>query len=243
MTADALYGQDWHFCRMIEEAGLGYVVAVPKSQQVKSLAGCWRNDQLIGDAPEEAWERFSCGGGAKGPRIYGWAAAQLLAVPFFDDEPSHRRWVMARRSIARPDEIAYYLAHAPAGTTVGQLVTVAGSRWSIESCFQSAKNECGLDEYEVRRYVGWSRHTTLAMLTPSLPPRQEGKGRPQKRITSCPAQPGRSPQTHGSLPPGHRTSAPSPQRSGTEMVPLAPTGHSHALPLQPAHRQSRTSAT
>ncbi|MEV4924813.1 IS701 family transposase [Streptomyces roseoverticillatus] len=165
VTADALYGQDWHFRRMVEEAGLGYVVAVPKSQQVKSLAGCWRIDQLVGDAPDDAWERLSCGDGAKGPRVYDWAAAQLPAVPFFDgDEPSHRRWVMARRSISRPDEIAYYLAHAPTGTTVDQPVKVAGSRWAIESCFQSAKNECGLDEYEVRRYPAWYRHITLAML-------------------------------------------------------------------------------
>ncbi|MEV6289821.1 hypothetical protein AB0M41_05100, partial [Streptomyces sp. NPDC051896] len=29
---------------------------------------------------------------------------------------------------------------------------------------QAAKNECGLDQYEVRRYVGWMRHITLAML-------------------------------------------------------------------------------
>ncbi|MET8676381.1 IS701 family transposase [Streptomyces sp. NPDC004647] len=165
VTADALYGQDWHFRRMIEAAGLSYVVAVPKSQQVKSLAGCWRIDQLIGDAPEEAWERLSCGEGAKGPRVYDWAAAQLPAVPFFDgDKPAHRRWVLARRSISRPDETAYYLAHAPTGTTVGKLVAVAGSRWAIEACFQSAKNECGLDEYEVRRYPGWYRHITLAML-------------------------------------------------------------------------------
>ncbi|MER5217884.1 hypothetical protein ABT063_47155 [Streptomyces sp. NPDC002838] len=57
---------------------------------------------------------------------------------------------MARRSIARPDDIAYYLAHAPAGTLVSELVEVAGSRWAIEACFQSAKNECGLGQYEVR---------------------------------------------------------------------------------------------
>nr|WP_319949630.1 IS701 family transposase [Streptomyces halobius] len=165
VTADALYGQDWHFRRMLEEAGLGYVVAVPKSQQVKSLAGCWRIDQLIGEAPDEAWERLSCGDGAKGPRLYDWAAAQLPAVPFFDgDEPAHRRWVLARRSIARPEEVAYYLAHAPTGTSVGKLVEVAGSRWAVESCFQSAKNECGLDQYEVRRYPAWYRHITLAML-------------------------------------------------------------------------------
>ncbi|MEU0374872.1 hypothetical protein ABZ070_32665 [Streptomyces sp. NPDC006283] len=69
-----------------------------------------------------------------------------------------------RRSIKRPDEIAYYLAYAPVRTTVTELVRIAGSRWAIEECFQAAKNECGLDEYEARRYVGWYRHITLAML-------------------------------------------------------------------------------
>lgn len=54
VIADALYGQDWHFRRMVEEAGLGYVVAIPNSQQVKSLAGCWRIDHLISEAPDEA---------------------------------------------------------------------------------------------------------------------------------------------------------------------------------------------
>ncbi len=93
---------------------------------------------------------------ATGPKVH--------ASTTDDDEPSYRRWVLARRSIARPDEIAYYLAHATTGTTVKQLVTVAGSRWAIESCFQSAKNECGLDQYEVRRYPGWYRHITLVML-------------------------------------------------------------------------------
>ncbi|GGX36464.1 hypothetical protein GCM10010383_78210 [Streptomyces lomondensis] len=48
--------------------------------------------------------------------------------------------------------------------TNGVLVRVAGSRWVIEECFQAAKNECGLDQYEVRRYIGWYRHITLAML-------------------------------------------------------------------------------
>ncbi|MFH9355496.1 hypothetical protein [Kitasatospora sp. NPDC017646] len=72
--------------------------------------------------------------------------------------------MLARRSIARPDEIAYYLACAPLDTTVAHLARIAGSRWKIEECFQSAKNECGLDHYEVRRFVGWYRHITLAML-------------------------------------------------------------------------------
>ncbi|MEU9671717.1 hypothetical protein AB0E25_40645 [Streptomyces bobili] len=81
-----------------------------------------------------------------------------------------RRWVLARRSLSRPDEIAYYLGYAPLDVGVDELVRVAGFRWAIEECFQAAKNECGLDEYEVRRYVGWYRHMGLLQgwVTPDL---------------------------------------------------------------------------
>ncbi|MFF7987356.1 IS701 family transposase [Streptomyces sp. NPDC007901] len=162
VTADSAYGQEWRLRRMLEEAGVGYVLAVPKSQHVHAIG---RIDFAISQAPEDAWERYSCGAGAKGPRVYDWAAARLPAIDDFDgDAPTHDRWVLARRSLARPDEIAYYLAYAPAGTGVAELVRIAGTRWAIEEAFQAAKNECGLDQYEVRRYPGWYRHITLAML-------------------------------------------------------------------------------
>ncbi|WP_251091586.1 IS701 family transposase [Streptomyces sp. Caat 7-52] len=162
VTADAAYGQEWRFRRMLEEAAVGYVLAVPKSQPVPRFG---RIDYLFGQAPDEAWEQRSCGAGAKGPRVYDWAAVQLPVIEDFDGErPTHHRWALARRSINRPDQIAYYLAYAPVGTDVDRLVRVAGRRWAIEECFQAAKNECGLDQYEVRRYVGWMRHITLAML-------------------------------------------------------------------------------
>ncbi|MFD3729085.1 IS701 family transposase [Streptomyces sp. NPDC058671] len=161
VTADAAYGQDSRFRRFLEDVGLSYVMAVPKSQQVQGP----RIDHLIGQAPSEAWQRLSCGDGAKGPRIYDWAAARLPAVWEFDgDEPTRQRWMLARRSITKPDELAYFLASAPLQATLADLVRIAGCRWKIEECFQSAKNECGLDQYEVRRYTGWHRHITLAML-------------------------------------------------------------------------------
>ena len=43
------------------------------------------------------------------------------------------------------------------------VVPVAGSRWTIERCFEEAKGEVGLDHYEVRSWTGWYRHITLAM--------------------------------------------------------------------------------
>jgi SRSO17 transposase len=164
VTADSAYGQEGRFRRLLEQSGVGYVLAVPKSQ---FSVGCPRIDWLFAQAPTEAWERISCGDGAKGPRVYDWAAIQLPAVAEYDYQdgtPVRQRWALARRSLTKPDEIAYYLAYSQLDTTVEQLVRIAGTRWAIEECFQAAKNECGLDQYEVRRYTGWMRHITLAML-------------------------------------------------------------------------------
>jgi SRSO17 transposase len=73
------------------------------------------------------------------------------------------RWLLVRRS--RSDgELAFYACFGTAGTSLLGLVRVAGSRWAIEEGFEQAKGEVGLDHYEVRRWPGWYRHVTLALL-------------------------------------------------------------------------------
>lgn len=71
--------------------------------------------------------------------------------------------MIAHRSVSRPEEISSCLASCPTDTTLDQLICVAGARWAVEECFQSAKQECGLDHCQVRRCPGWHRHMTLAM--------------------------------------------------------------------------------
>jgi hypothetical protein len=113
VAADEAYGQEWKLRRLCEERGVGYVLAVPKSQQVRSSAGMRRNDTLVDHAPPEAWERHTACDGAKGPRLYDWAGAVLPPVVDFDEHrPAAQRWLLARRSLAEPGEIAYYLAYA-----------------------------------------------------------------------------------------------------------------------------------
>jgi SRSO17 transposase len=68
-----------------------------------------------------------------------------------------------RRS-RRDGELAFYACSGPVGTSLIGLVRVAGVRWAIEDGFQQAKTEVGLDHYEVRRWPGWYRHITLALL-------------------------------------------------------------------------------
>ena len=78
--------------------------------------------------------------------------------------PGRGYWLLARRSLADPGEVAYYVCYGPAGTTLEELAGVAGIRWAIEECFEEAKGQVGLDQYEVRRWDGWYWHITLAML-------------------------------------------------------------------------------
>ena len=73
------------------------------------------------------------------------------------------RWLLMR-NIAEPEEIAYYLCYGSAQTSVQELIGIAGRRWALEDCFEAAKGEVGLDEYEVRKWDGWQRHITLCLL-------------------------------------------------------------------------------
>jgi SRSO17 transposase len=115
--------------------------------------------ELAAAVPAEHWVGASAGHGAKGRRLYDWTRIQL-------SPPAARgwqRWLLVRRS-RRDGELAYYVCFAPASTSLVGLVRVAGSRWAIEDGFQQAKTEVGLDHYEVRRWPGWYRHITLALL-------------------------------------------------------------------------------
>jgi SRSO17 transposase len=118
-----------------------------------------RVDDLIAALPRQAWKRISGGQRAHGERIYDWA--RIAIRPVWENGFGH--WVLARRSVSDPTEIAYYICYGPVASRLKDLVKVAAARWAVEESFQVAKNECGLDHYQVRLYRAWYRHITLAM--------------------------------------------------------------------------------
>ena len=168
VTADEVDGQDKRLRVWLEARELPYVLATGSIDTVSTTD--WRQRQvraLITEVPDAGWERRSAGAGAHGPRIYDWALVELLASP----TAGWARWLLARRSIPTPTddpddppELAYYVCAAPAATTLAELVAVAGTRWAVEETFGGAKNETGLDHYQVRDYTAWYRHITLSML-------------------------------------------------------------------------------
>ena len=160
VTADEVYGSDSKFRRFCEERGLGYVVAI-SSQSHLFLNGLrCRVSEHVQQFSKKQWRRLSCGPGQKGERLYDWA---YVSWPSPDDDNCTRGFLV-RRSLTDPDDMAYFFTNAPKRTTLKTIVRVAGSRWAIEECFEQAKQETGLNEYEVRSWIGWHRHITLSML-------------------------------------------------------------------------------
>ena len=163
-TGDEVYGSDRKLRRWLEREEIPHVMAIKSNEKLWAWTEKGplqvRADRLASGVEESAWVRCSAGNGAKGPRVYDWTAVKIRPLR----EPGKGHWLLARRSLAKPGELAYYLCFGPAETTLAELVRVAGTRWAIEECFEEAKGEVGLDQYEVRRWDGWHRHITLAML-------------------------------------------------------------------------------
>jgi SRSO17 transposase len=164
VTGDEVYGSDPGFRRAVETHRWGYVLAVRKTEPLWQAGpdGVQLTPVALTAAglPETAWVRLSAGEGAKGPRLYDWAWGETALMA-----PTGWQYgLLVRRSLDDPTDLAYYAVFAPAGTPLEDLVRVAGARWVIEQCFEEAKGETGLDQYEVRSWRSWHRHITLSLL-------------------------------------------------------------------------------
>jgi SRSO17 transposase len=117
---------------------------------------------LVASLPEKAWRPLTVSEGEKGPRTYDWARVRV--VESRERLPGPEGWLLARRSLTDPTDIAYYVSNAPQETPLRTLAEVASARWSIETTIEEGKGEAGLDEYEVRYWHSWHRHITLSMM-------------------------------------------------------------------------------
>ena len=160
VTGDEVYGSDRRLRVWLEQEEMPHVLAIKSNEPL--WLGTDRGPAQVKAAqvPLEEWVRLSAGDGAKGPRIYDWTRVSIRPM----QEPGQGYWLLVRRSIAKPEELAYYVCFGPEDVALEELVQVAGARWAIEESFEEAKGQVGLDQYQVRRWVGWYRHITLVML-------------------------------------------------------------------------------
>lgn len=165
VVADSVYGADSKLRFCLEEAEQPYVLAVTGQQCVWMGFGQRRVKTVKTQVPPEAWAEIRVGAGTKGPRLLDWAAMRLNH-PY--DPRRWQRFLLLRRARSQEQEITAYLVFGPADTPLEEMARIAGRRWAIEESFAQAKSEVGLDQYEVRSWVGWRRHMTLAMTAQAL---------------------------------------------------------------------------
>jgi SRSO17 transposase len=187
VTGDAVYGDAPELRATISTAGRWYVLGVRPQTSVwlerppletpgpSERGRPQTKTRLAEGAPaalpvvavvaawsERRWQRLTVTEGSKGPRTYDWADQRIIESR--DGLPGEELWLIARRSLTDPTDIAYFLSNAPLAMALERLAQVAAARATIEQCLETAKGETGLDEYEVRYWHSWQRHITLAMM-------------------------------------------------------------------------------
>lgn len=163
VLGDSVYGSHRALRKGLEERSQAYALAVACKEKVEVQGRHQRVDQLARSLSTTDWQRLSAGDGSKGPRLFDWAQIEMTGA----EQEGWQHCLVVRRSLdqgSKPAEVTYFLVFAPTATTLSQMVEAIGSRWSVEQCFEEAKGEVGLDEYEVRSFHGWYRHITFSML-------------------------------------------------------------------------------
>jgi SRSO17 transposase len=121
-----------------------------------------RVDALAAQLPRQAWRRRLIKEGSHGPIVAEFARVRAVAVR--DGLPGPAIWVVFRRSLGQTPELKTYLSNASVVTPLTPLVRVSGMRWPVESAIEESKGEVGMDQYEVRGWVGWHHHLTMSLL-------------------------------------------------------------------------------
>ena len=116
-----------------------------------------RSDEL----PEETWREITVAEGSQGPRTYRFCTQRVRVTK--RRKPGEVVWAVYRCNLDG-SEPRYYLSNAPEGTPLETLAYVGGSRWRIETEFETEKGDVGLDEYETRSWAGWHHHIAMCLL-------------------------------------------------------------------------------
>lgn len=164
VVADTVYGHSSDLRQWLQEQGYAYALAVPSIEviSVQTPTG-----PLLADVGNIAhhqlrhrdWQRLSQSLGTKGERLFEWALLPWMQAGTADE----RHFLVIRRCLDHPGILAYYLVFAPWTPSLPAIVRAIGVRWHIEEDLQTAK-DLGMDQYEVRSFLGWYRHVTLVLL-------------------------------------------------------------------------------
>lgn len=188
IVADCLYGNSPEFIEAAEQCGgkiyfvsipsetRGWVqgpVTQPKRYTYKGEERTKRVVRQTEKAPISVeglaksihdcfWYRRKVSEGTKGPIEYEFTKRQVMLCK--ESLPDKTVWLVMKRTLGEKHVYYYYISNAPVSTRLRTFVWLSGIRWAIEQCFEETKIELGMDQYEIRKYLGWHHHMLTCML-------------------------------------------------------------------------------
>jgi len=164
VVGDENYGRPTELRDLLDAEGEQYLLEVHCDAKVRlARGGDWtRADAWANGLPRTAWKRFTVSDGEKGP-IEVRAAKVRVYAPRPRGKPTRPEILVVVRN-DRDNRTWTYLA-SDTKTRLKELTRVGSCRHGIEQALNLGKGEVGLDEYEVRSWVGWHHHMTLSMLS------------------------------------------------------------------------------
>ncbi len=188
VVADSIYGTNPEFIGAVEEkVGTTYFVSMPsdtrcwlqrpstEERQVRGKGGSRVKSvvpetekkpvdfaTLAGNINSFFWYRRKVSEGTKGPIEYEFTKRRVTLCK--EGLPSKTVWLLMKRTLGAERKYTYYISNAPVSAGLRLFVWLSGVRWAIEQCFEEAKDELGMDHYEVRKFPGWNHHMLTCML-------------------------------------------------------------------------------
>lgn len=187
VAADALYGDSPAFRDGVAGTGKYYFTAIkensliwctPPKVHIPKWSGRGRRPtrlqlsdkrkhpipikDLVKKIQKQDWVRAVIKEGSKGPIVCDFAF--LRVTESRSGLPASQLWLIIRRNLDDPSEIKYFFSNAPVSIPLAELVRICGMRWPIETIFEEAKGEVGMDHYEMRSWIGWHHHMLLVSL-------------------------------------------------------------------------------
>jgi len=182
---DSFYGKDPSFLRSLDQMHETFMMDVPKDQRIyledpdpvvpkqkskkgrnptklKAQTDPIRADRWAAQQPVEAWQRMKVRDTTKGKllidalhkRIWLWDGEELKA----------KCWHLVIRREVKANKIKYSLSNAPENTSLKRLVYMQAQRYWVERSFQDSKMQCGLGEYQARKWRSWHHHVAMVMM-------------------------------------------------------------------------------
>src|SRR5512135_2463655 len=180
VAGDDEMGRPADFRLKLRSRGERYLLAVPSNTLIRDLdapppeyAGrgphpqnpFLRVDRWCAALPESAWTTIEVRDGAKGPLTVDVVKSQVRArTPTGGTGPDEVLFITRERQANGTSKHDYYLSNCDPKVPLEELARVAKAAHRIEECFQRAKGEAGLGDYQVRNWIAWHHHQTLSLL-------------------------------------------------------------------------------